>query len=61
MICRSRQGKPLPGLDDTDEKGVLVGMADGSVRYVPGGDEALWRKLITPAAGEVRRLVLGPE
>ncbi len=43
----------LPGLDDADEMGVLVGMADGSARYVPRGDAAFWRKLITPAGGEV--------
>ncbi len=47
------QSKPLPGLDDADEMGVLVGMADGSARYVPRGDAAFWRKLITPAGGEV--------
>ena len=29
------QGKPLPGLDDTARMGVLVGIADGSARYVP--------------------------
>jgi hypothetical protein len=30
-----------------------VGIADGSARFVPRGDEALWRNLITPAGGEV--------
>jgi len=33
--------------------GVLVGMADGSARSVPRGDASLWKKLITPAGGEV--------
>ncbi len=47
------KGKPLPGLDDTDEKGVLVGIADGSVRYIPAEDQALLKMLITRAAGEV--------
>ena len=46
-------GKPLPALDNTDEKGVLVGIADGSVRYIPGRDQALLRKLITRAGREV--------
>jgi RNA polymerase sigma factor (sigma-70 family) len=47
------QGKPLPALDDSDEMGVLVGITDGSARYVPKGADGLWRKLITPAGGEV--------
>jgi RNA polymerase sigma factor (sigma-70 family) len=47
------QRKPLPGLDDADEMGVLVGIADGSARYVPRGDDTLWRNLITPAGGDV--------
>ena len=45
--------EPLPDLDDTDDKGVLVGIADGSVRYVLGADEPFWKMLITPAGGEV--------
>ncbi len=47
------QGKPMPGLDDVNEKGVLAGFADGSVRFVPRGNVTLWRKLITPAGSEV--------
>jgi RNA polymerase sigma factor (sigma-70 family) len=47
------KSKPLPALDETNEQGVLVGLADGAAHYVPRGDEALWRKLITPAGGEV--------
>ncbi len=47
------EGKPLPGLDLADEVGILAGIADGSVRNVKGGGEDLWRKLITPAGGEV--------
>ena len=44
---------PLPALGDVGEIGVLAGITDGSVRYVQGGGEDLWRKLITPAGGEV--------
>jgi RNA polymerase sigma factor (sigma-70 family) len=46
-------GNALPGLDDAAEIGVLAGIADGSVRYVRGGGEDLWKNLITPAGGEV--------
>jgi hypothetical protein len=45
--------KPLTALDETDEQGgVLAGTADGAAHYLSRGDEALWRKLITPAGGE---------
>ena len=47
------KGKPLPDLDIIDERGVLTGLADGSARYVPRGNEALWRMLITPEGAEV--------
>jgi Protein of unknown function (DUF1559) len=49
------KGKPLPELDDSSNKGVLMGMADGSARYLPrgAGDDGLWRNVITPAGGEV--------
>jgi RNA polymerase sigma factor (sigma-70 family) len=46
-------GKPLPALDDRDSSGVLIGMADGSARFLAGASEEFWRKLITPAGGEV--------
>jgi RNA polymerase sigma factor (sigma-70 family) len=46
-------GNALPGLDEAAETGVLAGIADGSVRSVQGGGEDLWKKLITPAGGEV--------
>jgi hypothetical protein len=46
-------GNSLPGLDDVAGIGVLAGIADGSVRYVQGGGEDLWKKLIIPAGGEV--------
>ncbi len=46
------QGKPL-GLDFSDERGVVVGFADGSVRFLPRGDQALWKKIVSPAGGEV--------
>jgi RNA polymerase sigma factor (sigma-70 family) len=46
-------GKALPEMATDDSKGVLVGMMDGSVRRVPGGDDSLWRKVITRAGGEV--------
>ena len=45
--------KPLSGLGEAAATGVLAGIADGSVRYVQGGGEDLWRNLITPAGGEV--------
>ena len=54
-----RRGKPVSGLDDADDKGVLVGIVDGTVRYVPRGDQALLRKLITHAGGEVIDLARG--
>jgi RNA polymerase sigma factor (sigma-70 family) len=47
------RGKPLPALDNSDEHGVLVGIADGSARLVLGVDDAFWKMLITPAGGEV--------
>ncbi len=47
------QGKLLPALDASNEEGVLVGMADGSARYAPRDDEALWKSLITATGGEV--------
>jgi RNA polymerase sigma factor (sigma-70 family) len=47
------RAKPLANLGNAGEIGVLAGIADGSVRYVPGDVEDLWRKLITPAGGEV--------
>ncbi len=46
-------GKPLPGLDNSDEKGVLAGIVDGSARYIPAEDQALLRILITRAGNEV--------
>ncbi len=46
-------GKPLPALDDSIERGVLAGIADGSVRIAPRGDQAFWKKLITPAGNEM--------
>jgi RNA polymerase sigma factor (sigma-70 family) len=46
-------GQPLSGLDDADDKGALAGIGDGSVRYVPRGDQALLTKLVTRAGGEV--------
>jgi RNA polymerase sigma factor (sigma-70 family) len=44
--------KPLPALDADESAGVLVGMADGSARFVPRENEALWRTLITAAGAE---------
>jgi hypothetical protein len=40
-------------LDNSDEKGVLLGTADGACHRVSGADEAFWKALITPAGGEV--------
>jgi RNA polymerase sigma factor (sigma-70 family) len=50
---RYEPGQPFPALDDTDAAGVLIGMADGSARFLPRGNERFWRDLITPAGGEV--------
>ena len=47
------EGKRVSGLDDSDDKGVLVGAVDGTVHYVPHGDQDLLRKLITRAGGEI--------
>jgi RNA polymerase sigma factor (sigma-70 family) len=47
------EGEPISGLDDADDKGVLVGLVDGTVRYIPRDDQALLWKLITHAGGEV--------
>jgi RNA polymerase sigma factor (sigma-70 family) len=46
-------GQPLPALDDTEPAGALIGMADGSARFLPLGNERLWRNLITSNGGEV--------
>jgi RNA polymerase sigma factor (sigma-70 family) len=45
-------GKPLPALDEGDLAGALIGMADGSARFLARANEEFWRKLITPADGE---------
>jgi RNA polymerase sigma factor (sigma-70 family) len=50
------EAKPLPALDAPDNRGVLVGMADGSVRHVPSDDQTLWKALISPTGGEVFQL-----
>jgi RNA polymerase sigma factor (sigma-70 family) len=50
---RVAPGKPLPALDDTDASGAFVGLADGSVRNVPVDDQALLRRIINRAEGEV--------
>jgi RNA polymerase sigma factor (sigma-70 family) len=46
-------GQPLPALDDGEPAGVLIGMADGSARFLPQINDRTWRSLITPAGGEV--------
>ena len=40
-------------LDNSDEHGALVGIVDGSARYISGATEDFWRRFITPAGGEV--------
>jgi hypothetical protein len=45
-------GQPVPALDLDDDKGALVGIADGSVRTIPASP-VLLSKLITRAGGEV--------
>ncbi len=47
------EGQPLPGLDESDPRGVLVAFADGSVRYIPRGKDALLKAAITRNGGEV--------
>ncbi len=47
------QGKPLPGLDDADGKGVLLAAVDGSIHAMPNDDDPYWWKLITPSGREV--------
>ena len=46
-------GQVRPVLDNSDERGTLVGIADGSTRYISGATENFWRMFITPAGGEV--------
>lgn len=46
-------GRVRAVLDNSDEPGALVGIVDGSARYISGATEDFWRMLITPAGGEV--------
>jgi hypothetical protein len=46
-------GQVRPVLDNSDERGALVGVTDGSARYISGATEAFWRMFITPAGNEV--------
>jgi hypothetical protein len=48
------EGQPLPALDESDERGNLIGLADGSVRFVLNPKDATFlRQIITRAGGEV--------
>jgi Protein of unknown function (DUF1559)/Sigma-70, region 4 len=46
-------GQVRPVLDNSDERGALVGVVDGSARYISGASEGFWRVFITPAGNEV--------
>jgi RNA polymerase sigma factor (sigma-70 family) len=45
-------GTPL-GLDDSDPRGVTVGLVDGSAHFLRRDNPEFWKKIISPAGGEV--------
>ena len=47
------EGQPLPDLDASNPQGYTLGMADGSVRRLPGTEYRLLARIITRAGGEV--------
>jgi len=56
-----KPGQPLPTLDDTDPSSCLVGMCDGSTRYVSPQDWTLLSKMITRAGREAIHLPIRNE
>jgi RNA polymerase sigma factor (sigma-70 family) len=47
------EGQPLPALDQSNPQGYTLGMADGSVRFLPIDEQRLLNQVITRAGGEV--------